>query len=93
MFGKYGVLPIGAGCIIMTRADFSELLKNHNINENIVVFDNAIKDGYCITKNHLRWEVFFRERGKESDCVGFPCESDALDYLFHMLCDIYKKPV
>ena len=75
----------------MTKTDFLELLKNHNIDENLVVFDDSIKEGYCVRKNHFRWEVFFKERGKEFDCIGFPSESDALQYLFDKLFSIYGK--
>ena len=75
----------------MTRAEFLELLKSHNINETLVVFDETTKEGYCVRKNHLRWEVFFRERGKEYACVGFPSESNALQYLYDKLCGIYVK--
>ena len=75
----------------MTKVEFLELLKQYNINENHVVFDDPVKDGYCIKKNHFRWEVFIRERGKESDYMGFPSESDALQYLFDQLYSIYVK--
>ena len=77
--------------LIMTKAEFLELLKQYNINENLVVFDDAIKEGYCVRKNYFRWEVFFRERGKEYDCVGFPSESNALQYLFDKLYSLYVK--
>ena len=79
------------GGFIMTKSDFSNVLKNHNINGNLVVFDDAIKDGYCVRKNHFRWEVLFRERGKEYDCIGFPSESDALQFLFDKLYTIYVR--
>ena len=79
------------GGLIMTKAEFLELLKKYNINENLVVFDDAIKEGYCVRKNYFRWEVFFRERGKEYDCVGFPSESNALQYLFDKLYSLYVK--
>lgn len=75
----------------MTKTDFSELLKKYNIDENLVVFDDSIKEGYCVRKNYFRWEVFFRERGKEHNCVGFPSESNALQYLFDKLYSIYVK--
>lgn len=75
----------------MTKTDFLELLKQNNINANLVVFDNPIREGYCVRKNYFRWEVFFRERGKEYDCIGFPSESDALQYLFDKLFIIYGK--
>ena len=76
---------------MMTRDEFTELMKKYGINENLVVFDDAVKDGYCIRRNYLRWEVFFRERGKEYNCVGFPSESEALQYLSDKLCGIYVK--
>ena len=75
----------------MTKVEFLELLKRYNIKEDVVVFDDPIKDGYCVRKNHLRWELFFRERGKEYDCIGFPSESNALQYLWDMLRTIYVK--
>lgn len=76
---------------MMTKTEFLDLLKKYNINEKIVVFDDDVKDGYCVRKNHYRWEVFFRERGKEYDCIGFPSESNALQYLFEKLYSIYVK--
>ena len=75
----------------MTKAEFLELLKKYNINENLVVFDDTLKEGYCVRKKYFRWEVFSRERGKEYDCVGFPSESNALQYLFDKLYSIYVK--
>ena len=75
----------------MTRPEFLNLLKKYNINENLVVFDDSIREGYCIRKNYFRWEVFLRERGKEYDGLGFPSESDALQYLFDKLYRIYVK--
>ena len=75
----------------MTRVEFLENLKKYNINEKLVVFDETMEEGYCIRKNHFRWEVFFRERGKEYDCIGFPSESNALQYLFDKLYNIYVK--
>lgn len=73
----------------MTRNDFFELLKKHNMKPELVVLDDPIKEGYCVRKNYLRWEVFYRERGREYDCIGFPSESAALQYLFDKLYDIY----
>ena len=43
----------------MTGVEFLELLKKYNINEKRVVFDDTMKEGYCVRKNHFRWEVFF----------------------------------
>ena len=75
----------------MTKNDFLELLKKHDIDVELVVFDDPVKDGYCIRKNYFRWEVFFRERGKEYECIGFPSESNALQYLFDKLYHICVK--
>lgn len=75
----------------MTKTDFLELLTKYNIDANLVVFDDPVKEGYCIRKNYFRWEVFFREREKEYDCIGFPSESNALQYLFNKLYSIYVK--
>ena len=69
----------------MTRIEFIELLKSNNISADIVNFENSVADGYYVLKNHHRWEVFYRERGKDYDCVGFPLESNALKYLIEKL--------
>ena len=69
----------------MTKAEFSELLEKRSIDPSLVIFDDPINDGYCVRRNHLRWEVCFRERGKEYICVGFPSESDALQYLLEKI--------
>ena len=65
----------------MTYVEFVDLLKENKIDTSIVHFENSVADGYYILKNYHRWEVFYRERGKDYDCVGFPSESDALEYL------------
>lgn len=73
----------------MTKPEFLEILKKYNINVNLVVFDDPLKEGYCVRKKHFRWEVFFRERGKEFDCMGFPSESNALQYLADKLLETH----
>ena len=65
----------------MTRIEFLELCETNNISTDLIHFENSVADGYYVLKNYHRWEVFFRERGKDYDCVGFPSESDALIYL------------
>lgn len=75
----------------MAKVELLELLKEYHIHDHLVVFDDPVKDGYCIRKNYSRWEVVFRERGIESDCMGFPSESDALQYLFDKLYNLYIK--
>lgn len=65
----------------MTKKDFLAFLDENNIGKDTVLFDNNVNDGYCIRKVYFRWEVCFRERGKEFWCVGFPSEDDALEFL------------
>ena len=74
----------------MNKTEFLQLLKENNIDESCVVFEDSIRDGYCIRKNHFRWEVFYRERGNEYNVLGFPSESDALIYLYKELCGVHK---
>ena len=69
----------------MTKDEFIKLLDNCGVSSNLVHFENSVEDGYYIHKNYYRWEVFFRERGKDYDSVGFPSESDALEYLLKKL--------
>ena len=65
----------------MKRIEFLELCESKNIATNLIHFENSVADGYYVLKNYHRWEVFYRERGKDYDCVGFPSESDGLIYL------------
>jgi len=65
----------------MTRAEFLELCRNSNISADIIHFENSASDGYYVLKNYHRWEVFFRERGTDYACMGFPSEGEALNYL------------
>ena len=72
----------------MTKNKFIESLKSNDISTNLVHFENSVADGYYVLKNYHRWEVFYRERGKDYDCVGFPSESNALEYLFEKLIGV-----
>lgn len=69
----------------MTRTEFLELCNTNDISTNLIHFENSVADGYYVLKNYHRWEVFYRERGKDYDCVGFSSESDALEYLLGKL--------
>lgn len=69
----------------MTYVEFVDFLKENKIDTSIVHFENSVADGYHVLKNYHRWEVFYRERGKDYDCIGFPSESDALEYLLKKL--------
>ena len=69
----------------MTYNEFVVLLSENNVDTNMVHFENSVADVYYVLKNYHRWEVFYRERGKDYDCVGFPSENDALEYLLRKL--------
>ena len=69
----------------MTKDEFVKSLDNSSISSDLVHFENSAADGYYVLKNYHRWEVFYRERGKDYDCVGFPSESNALEYLLKKL--------
>jgi hypothetical protein len=69
----------------MTYVEFVDLLKESKIDTSIVHFENSVADGYYVLKDYHRWEVFYRKRGKDYDCIGFPSESDALEYLLKKL--------
>ena len=75
----------------MDRNDFYQLLEQKGIPQRIVSFDNSINDGFNIRKNRLNWEAFLRERGSEFDCMGFPSESDALQYLLERIVQYYDS--
>ncbi len=69
----------------MTKEEFFKVIESKSVSPNLVHFENSVADGYYMLKNYHRWEVFYRERGKDYDCVGFPSESDALLYLSERL--------
>jgi hypothetical protein len=69
----------------MTKEEFIELLDNSSVSSDLVHFESSVADGYYVLKNYHRWEVFYHERGKDYDCLGFPSESDALEYLLKKL--------
>ena len=73
----------------MNRDEFLTLLDQHGIDRNMVTFDSFVAGGYCLRKNHFRWETLFRERDTEYDLMGFPSESDALEYLLKELMKYY----
>lgn len=75
----------------MTKAELIDKLNKENIPTDIVNFNDPIKDGLCIRKVYYRWEVFFRERGKDYNAIGFSNESDALQYIYEKLLSLYKK--
>lgn len=71
----------------MTRSEFMDFLESNNISPSLVHFENSVEDGYYVLKNYYRTEVFYRERGKEYESIGFPSESDALEYLLKKLSE------
>lgn len=75
----------------MNKDEFIERLKENGIDPEIVSFDSSTNEGYNIRRNRLGREIFIRERGKEYNCIGFPSESDALQYMFDKLVGIYAR--
>ena len=75
----------------MTKDEFINLLSARKIPTDIAIFDNTVKDGLCLRKVYFRWEVFFRERGQEYNVIGFPTESDALQYMYEKLLYLYNR--
>lgn len=75
----------------MNREKFMSLLQENGIDTDIVSFDSSVDDGYNIRKNRIRWETFVRDRGKEYNCIGFPSESDAFEYMLKRLIELYGK--
>ena len=75
----------------MNREKFMSLLQENGIDTDIVSFDSSVDDGYNIRKNRIRWETFVRDRGKEYNCIGFPSESDALEYMLKRLIELYGR--
>ncbi len=73
----------------MDRNDFLKQLEENGISPTIVSFDSSIHEGYNIRKNRVWWEIFLRERGREYNCMGFPSESDALQYMLEILVKLY----
>jgi len=73
----------------MNREEFFTLLDHHKIDRNIVTFDSFVAEGYCLRENHHRWETLYRERDEERDLMGFPSESNALEYLLSELIKYY----
>ena len=71
----------------MTRTDFTQKLKAQGALSPPVHFENEAADGYFVLKTRHRWEVFHRERGMDEDCLGFPSEEDALEYLARKLIE------
>ncbi|MBR6561621.1 MAG: hypothetical protein IKK78_01265 [Oscillospiraceae bacterium] len=69
----------------MTRTEFFELCQHNNISTNLIHFESSVAEGYYVLKNSHCWEVFFRERGKDYACMGFPSESNDLEYLLEKL--------
>lgn len=69
----------------MTKSEFMNFLESNNISPSLVHFENSVADGYYVLKNYYRREVSYQERGKDYERIGFPSESDALEYLLKKL--------
>ena len=71
----------------MTREEFRAKLAAFGADPNAVVFDDPVSDGYVLRKNYFRWEVGFRERGTETNLVGYPSEQCAMEALLAELTE------
>lgn len=69
----------------MTKEEFISALEKNNIDVKVHFDDCAMLEGFCVRKNHFRYETLYRERGKEYDVIGHPSESDALIYLWNRI--------
>ena len=71
----------------MTKKEFLSALAKSNIEVKVHFGDSAIamSDGFCVRKNHFRYETLYCERGKEYDVIGHPSESDALIFLWNRI--------
>ena len=75
---------------MMDKRSVIDLIHSLNVSEDILVLDGSLRDGYSVRRTGHRWEVLVRERGTESDVMGFPSEEDALRYLAEMLMRTYR---
>ncbi len=69
----------------MTKDEFLSALAKNNIEVKVHFDDNSMSDGFCVRKNHFRYETLYCERGKEYDVMGHPSESDALIFLWNRI--------
>ena len=70
---------------IMTKEEFLSALAKNNIDVKVHFDDSAMSEGFCVRKNHFRYETLYCERGKEYDVIGHPSESDALIFLWNRI--------
>lgn len=76
----------------MDKNIFIQLLNKHDIDPNIVCFNNTSKDDvFCVMDNYNTIDVFYRERGREFDVQKFSTQSEALEYLLKKVLTISGK--
>ncbi len=71
-----------------TRQVFPTHMTTEHTDATAIGFDDGFHEGWNLRKQAFGWEIFIRERGVESDSLGFPYEFDALYYL----CEQSKPP-
>lgn len=76
----------------MDKQQFMSLLIQHNINPEVVCFNDNIKDDvFCVMDNYKTVDVFYRERGREFELQRFKTQSEALEYLLMKILKISGK--
>ena len=85
MILRYNESEVNFWRCIMTKEEFLSALAKNNIDVKVHFNDSAMSEGFCVRKNHFRYETLYRERGKEYDVIGHPSESDALIFLWNRI--------
>ena len=75
----------------MNENEFRQKISANKIPTLLYCINNSIKDDcHCIVKNYHRWEVFYRERGIESDKKIFLNEGRAWDYFYEQIIHSFE---
>lgn len=67
----------------MNRFKLKRLLEEKKIPEKVYSLRGGLpNEAYCIRKRSEKWEVYYSERGGESDLKEFSSEEEACQYLY-----------
>lgn len=76
----------------MNKQEFLIKLSENDISLDNICFNDGVKDDvFCVRENYNRFEVFYRERGKEYDAKSFLTLSEALEYLLDKILKMTGK--
>jgi len=75
----------------MKTIELADLLKREGYDHRWYSFDRAAPpiEGYILESVHGRWIIFYFERGETRDIANFELESDACDYLYRRMQQVY----